>query len=559
MTESHPSELDLRAFLRILRRRLWVVILVPLLVAGASLAAASVKTPKYRSSAEILIGRTQAETIFNPLVANFVDPSRLLANQIRVLRSDEVTSRAREKLGFTAPISTKSSSTEDVITVSAVDVEPKRAAAVVNAYAEAYLDYRRSSGESENKTAQTELQRQIDAVTARIDVLDKDLNAAVPARKEQLRVTQADERQTLTAQLVDQRSQLSKLEAAANVERGGAQLLSPAKVPARAFDPNIKRSGALGLAVGILLGLGLALLLDYLDNRVRGEEDLERISGHLPMVGLIPTVSGWRNRKSAQVATIDEPSSSAAEAYRALRTSIQFLGLDRSFRTLQITSPVSGEGKTTTLVNLAVALAKAGQRVVLVDCDLRRPRIHEFFGLDPEVGFTSVLVGDASLSSALQRVPGVANLLVLTAGPIPPNPSELLSGRRTIEILATLQADADVVLIDSPPVLPVSDAAALSTRVDGTLVVVNANTTTRKQLVRTLDLLRQVEAAVVGIVLNRAGGKRWGYDAYGYRYGYGYSSAPKDGSAHRSKKGSSKKGSSKKVASVDEVVEPATK
>ncbi|MGI8685217.1 MAG: polysaccharide biosynthesis tyrosine autokinase, partial [Acidimicrobiales bacterium] len=375
-----------------------------------------------------------------------------------------------------------------------------------------------------------------------------------PARKEQLRVTQADERQTLTAQLVDQRSQLSKLEAAANVERGGAQLLSPAKVPGRAFEPNIKRSGALGFAVGILLGLGLALLLDYLDNRVRGEEDLERISGHLPMVGLIPTLSGWRNRKAPHIATIEEPASSVAEAYRALRTSIQFLGLDRSLRTLQITSPVSGEGKTTTLVNLAVALARAGQRVVVVDCDLRRPRIHEFFGLDPEVGFTSVLVGDASLSSALQRVPDVSNLLVLTAGPIPPNPSELLSGRRTIEILSTLQADADVVLIDSPPVLPVSDAAALSTRVDGTLVVVNANTTTRKQLVRTLDLLRQVEAVVVGMVLNRAGGKRWGYDAYGYRYGYGYSSAAKDGPAHRSKKGSSKK-----AARRDEVVEPAAK
>ncbi|MGI8684393.1 MAG: Wzz/FepE/Etk N-terminal domain-containing protein, partial [Acidimicrobiales bacterium] len=221
MTESHPSELDLRAFLRILRRRLWVVILVPLLVTGASLAAASVKTPKYRSSAEILIGRTQAETIFNPLVANFVDPSRLLANQIRVLRSAEVTARAREKLGFTAPISTKSSSTEDVITISAVDVNAKRAAAVVNAYAEAYLDYRRSSGESENKTAQTELLRQIDAAEARVDLLDAEINRAVPARKEQLRVTQADERQTLTAQLVDQRSQLSKLEAAANVERGG--------------------------------------------------------------------------------------------------------------------------------------------------------------------------------------------------------------------------------------------------------------------------------------------------------------------------------------------------
>lgn len=522
MSESQPSELDLRAFLRILRRRLWVLILVPVIVTGASLAATSVKTPKYRSSAELLIGRTQAETIFNPLGANFTDPSRLLANQIRVLRSDEVTRRASDKLGFAAEIGAKASSTEDVITLSAVDVDAERAADIVNAYAGAYLDYRRSSGESENQTAQAELRRQIGAADARIDLLDQELTRAVAARREQVRLSQSDERQTLLAQLVDQRSQLSQLEAAANVERGGAQLLSPAKVPGVAFDPNIKRSGVLALVLGMMLGVALTLLLDYLDNRVRGEEDLRRVSGNLAVVGLVPTLPGWRNRKATHVISVEEPTSSVAEAYRALRTSIQFLGLDRALRTLQITSPVSGEGKTTTVVNLAVALARAGQRVVLVDCDLRRPRVHQFLGLDPAIGFTSVLLGDATLSDALQVVPDIDGLRVLPAGPVPPNPSELLSGRRTIEILATLQADADVVLIDSPPVLPVSDATALSTRVDGTLMVVNANSTTRKQLVRSLELLRQVEAVVVGIVLNRASSKRWGYDAYGYRYGYGY-------------------------------------
>ena len=560
MNDSRPSELDLRAFLRILRRRIWVVVLVPVVVAGASLGVANAKTPRYRSSAEILIGRTQAETIFNPLAATFTDPARLLANQIRVLRSDDVTKRAREKLGFAADIKARASGTEDVITLTAVDVDARRAAEIVNAYADAYLEYRRASGESENRLAQVELRRQVDTAQARIDVLDQELNRAPAARKDQLRVTQADERQTLLAQLVDQRAQLSQLEAAANVERGGAQLLSPAKAATSPFDPNVKRSGVLGLAVGLMLGVGLTLLLDYLDNRVRGEEDLGHVSGNLPVVGLVPTLSGWRNRKVTHVVTIEDPSSSVAEAYRALRTSIQFLSLDRSLRTLQITSPVSGEGKTTTVVNLAVALARAGQRVVLVDCDLRRPRIHEFLGLDPAVGFTSVLVGDASLSTALQAVPDVEGLLVLPAGPVPPNPSELLSGRRTIEILGILQADADVVLIDSPPVLPVSDAAALSTRVDGTLVVVNANSTTRKQLVRSLELLRQVEAVVVGTVLNRAG-RRWSYDAYGYRYGYGYqsrSSTPDDGKAVE--KGRAKgKGKPPRHRAADRPKEPVEK
>lgn len=532
MNRAETPELDLRALLRILRRRLWVVLLVPTLVTLAAVASASAKTSRYRSSAEILVARTQAEAIFNPLQNpsfGFVDPNRLLANQIRVVGSREVTDLARKRLGFAADVSAKAATTEDVITLSAVDVDARRSAAIVNAYAQSYLEYRRSTEAGQNRTAQAELQRQITAGEARLAQLDKDLAGQPPARRDQVKATQDEERQSLQTQVVEQRARRSQLEAAANVEQGGAQLLAPAAVPSRPFEPSVARSGLLGLTVGLMLGLGLAVLLDYLDNRIRGHDDLEQVSGNLPVVGLVPMLPGWRNHKAAHVASLEEPTSGAAEAYRALRTSIQFLGLDRSLRTLQITSALSGEGKTTTLVNLAVALARAGQRVVVVDCDLRRPRVHEFFGLDPSIGFTSVLVGDVALSEALQRVPDVDGLLVLASGPVPPNPSEVLSGRRTIEILTTLQADADVVLIDSPPVLPVSDATALSTRVDGTLIVVNANSTHRKQLTRTIELLRQVEAVVVGTVLNRVGSRHGSDDAYGYGYRPYVRAAPANG------------------------------
>lgn len=339
--------------------------------------------------------------------------------------------------------------------------------------------------------------------------------------QDQAREAQAGSRQPLLAQLAAQRTQLTQLEGAANVERGGAQLLDPGKVPGSPFEPNLRRSGLLGLAIGLMLGFGMALLLDYLDNRVRTKENLEGASGDLPVVGLIPTLPGWRDTKVTRVASIEEPTSGTAEAYRTLRTSIQFLGLDQSLRTLQVTSPASREGKTTTLVNLAVALARAGRRVVVVDCDLRRPRVHQFFGLNSDVGFTSVLLGDVPLSGALQDVPNVEGLRILASGPVPANPSELLAGERTIEILTALQADADVVLIDSPPVLPVSDATVLATRVDGTLMVATANLTRRRQLARALELLRQVEAVVVGTVLNRAGSGWGGYSRYG-SYGQQY-------------------------------------
>jgi capsular exopolysaccharide synthesis family protein len=156
--------------------------------------------------------------------------------------------------------------------------------------------------------------------------------------------------------------------------------------------------------------------------------------------------------------------------------------------------------------------------VIVACCDLRRPRLHEFFGLDNTVGFTSVLLGDIPLSAALQDVAGRPGLRVLASGPLPPNPAELLASRRATEVLTALRAQAHMVLVDSPPVLPVTDAAVLSSRVDATLVVATAGLTTKRELVRTLEVLGQVDAPVAGVVLNGVGGE----GSYGYRYGYGY-------------------------------------
>jgi non-specific protein-tyrosine kinase len=181
-----------------------------------------------------------------------------------------------------------------------------------------------------------------------------------------------------------------------------------------------------------------------------------------------------------------------------------------------VTSPSAAEGKTTTLANLSVALAQAGQRVVVSCCDLRRPRIHDFFGLDNAVGLTSVLLGELPISAALQPVPGVKNLWVLASGPLPPNPSELLSSSRTAEVMATLHGHADVVLVDSPPVLPVTDAVVLSSRVDAVLLIATVGVTTGKALRRALEMLNQVDAPVIGTVLNGTTGD--GSYGYGYQY-----------------------------------------
>jgi non-specific protein-tyrosine kinase len=239
-------------------------------------------------------------------------------------------------------------------------------------------------------------------------------------------------------------------------------------------------------------------------------------------MGLIPLVHSWRDHRQPVVVSVTDPTSPAAESYRTLRTNIQFAGLDRSMRAIQVTSPSASEGKTTTLANLAVALAGAGLRVTLVCCDLRRPRLHQFFGLNNTVGFTSVLLGEKSISQALQPT-AHEGLTLLASGPPPPNPAELLSSNRTSEVLTALKLQSDMLLLDSPPVLPVTDAAVLSPNVDATLLVATAGKTSRKKFGRAVELLNQVGAPIIGVVLNGVSGE----GGYGYEYAtsYAYSTA----------------------------------
>lgn len=200
-----------------------------------------------------------------------------------------------------------------------------------------------------------------------------------------------------------------------------------------------------------------------------------------------------------QLIALRDPRSPAAEAYRTLRTNIQFSSLDRPLRTLLVTSTAPDEGKSTTLANLAVTMAQAEQRVLLVDCDLRRPSLHTLFGLPNEVGLTSLLLQESrDLPAQPTEVPG---LLVLTSGPLPPRPADILGSRRMEEVIARLREAADVVLFDTPPVVAVTDAAVLATRVDGVLLVFRAGATRRDRAREARRRLEKVNANIVGVVL----------------------------------------------------------
>jgi capsular exopolysaccharide synthesis family protein len=232
-----------------------------------------------------------------------------------------------------------------------------------------------------------------------------------------------------------------------------------------------------------------------------GEPAVDRSGPGVPVLGMIPAVSPWRS-KERPLLRRDQPTSPAAEAYRGLAATLQHILPHRPLRSLVVTSPAKGDGRTTVVANLGIVLARAGRTVVVVDCDLRNPQLHALYGLPNEAGFTSVLRGEAPLSRAVQDVPDEPRLQVLAAGPTPPAPGQLLSAQRTVEVLAALQAQADVVVIDTPTMAPASDAAVVASISDVALVIAGAPSGQAGELARAVDILDEIEGLVVGVVLN---------------------------------------------------------
>lgn len=293
-------------------------------------------------------------------------------------------------------------------------------------------------------------------------------------------------------------------------------LAQRASIPSVAVSPNVPVNIALGGLVGLALGLGLAVLRETLETRIRNERDVQSITD-TPILGGIVFDPKAQSRPLIVQA---DPRSPRAESFRTLRTNLQFLDADRTDRSFVVTSSIESEGKSTTGANLAIALSDAGSRVLLVDADLRRPKVSDYMGLEGAVGLTDVLIGRAELKDVVQQW-GRRELFVLPAGHIPPNPSELLGSDRMSHLISEFNRAFDVVIYDTPPLLPVTDAAILAKTVGGTLLVVAAGRTHKNQLKGALSALENVGAPVSGLVLTMLPTK--GPDAYGYgRYGYGY-------------------------------------
>jgi len=335
-------------------------------------------------------------------------------------------------------------------------------------------------------------------------------------------------------------TRMKESDLSAQLRVSNIRLLDAATVPKFAVKPRVSLNLIIGAMLGLLLGIGLAFLVDTLDNTVKSHEEVDRVPG-LVFLGLmqrIPgSITGKRGHRPAPNPELDlivhrSPKSPVAEACRAVRTNIMFAATGREMKTIVVTSPGPKEGKTTTAVSVAIAMAQAGARVLIVDTDMRRPRMHRIFQVPGEEGLTSVLVGDGRVSELIKRteVPG---LDVLPCGHVPPNPAELCQSPRFKELLDELGGMYDRVVLDSPPVMVVTDAAVLGTICNGVLLVARTGFTSRAGLNETARQIGDVGGHLLGCVLNdmdlekRGYGyyryRRYGYYRYGYqRYGYGH-------------------------------------
>jgi capsular exopolysaccharide synthesis family protein len=289
-------------------------------------------------------------------------------------------------------------------------------------------------------------------------------------------------------------------------------VVSPAEVPQYPSAPRTRLLTAAGGAAGLALSIAIVLLWAVLDTRIRSAKDLEMVSEGTALLGSIPIVK----RKAARVPATHDPLSTRAEAYRRVQTNLSFVDATTPARLLVVTSSVPAEGKSTTAINLASTFAESGSRVLLIDGDMRRPSVAPTLGLEGAAGLTTVLVGRATLANLVQRY-GPGPLDILPLGPIPPNPHQLIASDATRDLLAAARSAYDVVIVDAPPLLPVSDAAVLSTMADGVVVVVGARRVRRQQLTQALRALAGVEAPVLGFILAFAPRSGPGGTYYGYR------------------------------------------
>jgi succinoglycan biosynthesis transport protein ExoP len=422
-----------------------------------------------------------------------------------------------------------------LVTVTVQDGDPARAARLANAIGD-QLIAASDSVYGKNSQVQDFVAGQVSAAQLQITETQAEIDrlAALPARS----AAQEQQLGALRDRVAALRGSYAALLSLPGSAANAVTVVDPATPPEGPASPRVLLNTLLAALVGLLLALGIAFTMEYLDDTVKSSEDVEAATG-LATLGTVIKMKGDKGRSEIySLATLLYPRGPAAEAYRTMRTNLEFAAVDEPIRALLVTSSLPGEGKTTTASNLAVAFAQAGRRVILVDADLRKPGVHRLFDLPNAAGLTSLLRTDEVAIDDVAQATEADLLRVVTTGPLPPNPAELLGSVRMRTILERLVAATDLVIIDSPPLQAVTDAAIISAITSGTLLVIDAGRTRRAAAAHGREALAKADARVLGVALNRIStrsGSEYGYYAY-YR-SYGADTGATEGSKNASAAG----------------------
>ena len=531
--EPAPSgSVELRDYLAVFRRQLVLIIAITLLGGAAAAAYTFRRTPVYESTASVLV-RAITTNAFDP--GQRVDQQLNMFNQRQLAMSEPVAAVAAKALQTTATpaqllehVKVDVPANSQILRIKYRDTVPLTAQKGADAFAEAYLASREADARAQATTSQTSLQRGIARFQKQASgaekVIDNPTSDSSTRQAAQAKLNQANNR-------LDQL--LTQLSGFQSLDFTPGTVIAAADLPATPASPNNRLDIGIGLLVGLFLGVVLAFVRDRTDDRLRGREDLaERLDR--PVLATIPPLSKrvreegklrWRRRSRNSLVTLEQPNSPAAESYRTLRTRMARLASQLDITSVMVVSAGVGEGKSTTAANLAVVLAETGKDVLLVSADLRRPRVHQFFGLQNKSGLSNLLtdgtppdkrkgpVADGKqMASELWSV--APNLWVILSGQLPPHPSALMDSDSMRQFLKEQRDLFDFIILDCPPALVVADSLALAPMVDAVLVVADAKESDRDLVTRLREELEQVGGKIVGAVLNRS--KQSSKNAYYY-------------------------------------------